>query len=112
MFPMGVGLVGLSVTHLLPFFPGWIYTFLEACAMLLSLFCYWRLCRYRPEVAMLLAVVPLFFAWRSLPSYFYCAAYPLFILMAAKKAQSDDRIAVQQSSTTSEPALALRVPVG
>ncbi|MBV9707728.1 MAG: hypothetical protein JO125_10005, partial [Chloroflexi bacterium] len=48
------------------------------------LFWYWRLCPRHPEAAMLLAVVPLFFAWRSLPSYFYCAAYPLFILMAAK----------------------------
>ena len=33
---------------------------------------------------MLLAVLPLFFAWRSLASYFYCVAYPMFILMAAK----------------------------
>lgn len=33
---------------------------------------------------MLLAVLPLFFAWRSLASYFYCAAFPLFILMAAR----------------------------
>ena len=33
---------------------------------------------------MLLAVLPLFFAWRSLGSYFYCVAYPMFILMAAK----------------------------
>jgi len=33
---------------------------------------------------MLLAVIPLFFAWRSLPSYFYCIAYPIFILMASQ----------------------------
>ncbi len=33
---------------------------------------------------MLLAIIPNFFAWRSLPSYFYCAAYPLFVLMAAR----------------------------
>ena len=32
---------------------------------------------------MLLAVLPLFLAWRSLPSYFYCAALPLLILQAA-----------------------------
>jgi uncharacterized membrane protein len=84
MFPMGVGLVGLSVTHLLPYLPTWIYTTLEGCAMLGSVVVYWRICRTRPEIAMLLAVLPLFFAWRSLPSYFYCAAFPLFVLMAAK----------------------------
>ena len=33
---------------------------------------------------MLLAVLPLFFAWRSLPSYFACAAFPMFILMASR----------------------------
>ena len=33
---------------------------------------------------MFLAVLPLFLAWRSLASYFYCAAFPLFVLMAAK----------------------------
>jgi uncharacterized membrane protein len=84
MFPMGAGLIGLSVTHLLPYFPGWVYTALEGCTMLGSVAVYWRVCRTYPETAMLLAVIPLFFAWRSLPSYFYCAAFPLFILMAAK----------------------------
>nr|MBA2284093.1 hypothetical protein [Ktedonobacteraceae bacterium] len=53
-------------------------------AMLASLAWYWRICRERPEAALLLAVVPLFLAWRSLPSYFYCVAYPMFILMAAR----------------------------
>ena len=84
MFPMGVGIVGLSVTHLIPYLPQHVYTALEAIAMLGSLAWYWRICRKHPEAVMLLAVIPLFFAWRSLPSYFYCAAFPLFILMAAK----------------------------
>ncbi len=84
MFPMGLGLVSLSVSHLLPFFPKWAYTGMEGVAMLGSLVWYWRICKKIPEAAMLLAVVPLFFAWRSLASYFYCAAYPMFILMAAK----------------------------
>lgn len=84
MFPMGVGIVNLSVAHLLPFFPKWVYSVLEAIAMLASLLWYWRICKKAPEAAMLLAVFPLFLAWRSLASYFYCAAFPLFVLMAAK----------------------------
>ncbi|HEY6407010.1 MAG TPA: hypothetical protein VIY29_06050, partial [Ktedonobacteraceae bacterium] len=84
MFPMGVGIVNLSVTHLFPFFPKWAYTAMEGAAMLASLVWYWRICKKIPEAAMLLAVLPLFFAWRSLPSYFYCAAYSLLILMAAR----------------------------
>ena len=84
MFPSGVGIIGLSSTPLLPFFPPWVYEVLECTAMLVALAWYWRLCKERPEAAMLLAVLPLFFAWRSLPSYFYCAAFPLFILFATK----------------------------
>lgn len=85
MFPMGVGLIDLSVTHLIPYLPSWAYTALEAGAMLCSVAWYWRICRKHPEAAMLLAVLPIFFAWRSLSSYFYCAAFPMFILMAARK---------------------------
>jgi len=84
MFPLGVGMINLSITHLLPFFPSWVYAGLEAGAMMVSLAWYWRISRERPEAAMLFAVVPLFFAWRSLPSYFYCAAYPIFILISNK----------------------------
>lgn len=81
MFPMGVGIVNLSVAHLLPYFPEQVYSSLEAIAMLAVFVWYWRICRSCPESAMLLAVIPLFFAWRSLPSYFYCTAFPLFILL-------------------------------
>lgn len=84
MFPLGVGLINLSATDLLPYFPQTVYTLLEGLAMLLMLVWYWHLCRKRPEAAMMLAVLPLFFAWRSLPSYFYCAAFPVFIMMTAK----------------------------
>ena len=87
MFPLGVGLVGLSTTHLIPYLPQSVYTALEGIAMLGSLAWYWRICRAHPEAALLLAVMPLFFAWRSLPSYFYCAAFPIFILMAARHNQ-------------------------
>jgi len=84
MFPLGAGLISLGTTPLLPIFAPWIYDVLEAMAMLLALAWYWRLCKVRPEAAMLLAVLPLFFAWRSLSSYFYGAAFSLFLLMAVK----------------------------
>jgi len=86
MFPMGVGLVALNLTPVLPLLPALVYTTLEALAMLFCIAWYWRICKSRPEAALLLAVLPLFFAWRSLPSYFYCAALPLFILQVASDA--------------------------
>ena len=84
MFPMGVGITSLSSTPLLPLFPQIVYDVLELGAMLIALAYYWRLCKKRPEAAMVLAIIPLFFAWRSLPSYFNFAALSLFILMAAR----------------------------
>lgn len=83
MFPDGVGIIGLS-TSLLPFFPQIVYNILELIAMLVVLLWYWRICKEHPEAAMVLAIIPLFFAWRSLSSYFYCAAFPLFMLMVIR----------------------------
>ena len=92
MFPLGVGLVNLSSAHLLPYLPNWLYLSLEASALVAMLVYYWRTCRTCPESVMLLAVLPLFLAWRSLPSYFSCTAFPLFVLMAARaKKQSESR---------------------
>jgi len=91
MFPQGVGIVGLSTTPLLPFLPQIAYNILELGVMLLALLWYWRLCKERPEAAMVLAIIPLFFAWRSLSSYFYCAALPLIVLMAARSLASKRR---------------------
>jgi len=84
MYPSGVGVVALGLTPIFPLLPADAYTALEALAMLFCIAWYWRICKSRPEAAMLLAVLPLFFAWRSLPSYFYCAALPLFILQVVR----------------------------
>ena len=102
MFPMGAGLISLSSTPLLPVFPQAVYDVLEVGAMLAAFLWYWRLCKKRPEAAMLLAVIPLFFAWRSLSSYFYCSAFPLFLLMAAK--------AIPGKGKLPEQALKVRSP--
>jgi hypothetical protein len=89
MFPLGVGFISLSTAHILPYFPSWVYALLEGCAMLGSLYWYWRHCLRHPEIAMLLAVFPLIFAWRSLLSYFNCITYPIFVLMVAKTRHTD-----------------------
>jgi hypothetical protein len=86
MFPMGVGIVGLVGSPFLhTYLPGTVYSVLEYGIFYpLCMAWYWRLCKSHPEAAMLLAVLPLFFAWRSLPSYFACAAFPMFILLSSR----------------------------
>jgi uncharacterized membrane protein len=95
MFPLGVGIVNLSSYHLLPYLPSWFYLSLEAGAMAVMLAYYWRICRACPEAAMLLATLPLFLAWRSLPSYFACTAFPIFVLMVARTKQKPKAARVQ-----------------
>src|SRR5450755_626544 len=109
MFPLGIGIINLSITHLLPFFPSWVYAALEGAAMVASLVCYWRVSRVRPEAALLFAVIPLLFAWRSLPSYFYCAAYPIFILMTSKGTPKWFPARVQAATKVSQPTRKLRL---
>jgi hypothetical protein len=88
MFPLGTGLIALSTGHLIPYLPEKIYQLLEYTAYVLALLYYWFHCRKAPEAAMLLAIVFLFFAWRSLPSYFYCSPFPLLALMLKKTLDS------------------------
>ncbi|MEO7003002.1 MAG: hypothetical protein ABI068_14395 [Ktedonobacterales bacterium] len=81
LFPEGVGLVGLSTGGALPFFSPMLYTALEVVTLLAAL---WAFIRWRPklrESALLLALLPLLFAFRSLPNYF--AVAPWLALYAA-----------------------------
>lgn len=107
MFPMGVGLVSLSTSHLLPYLPTWVYSALEFGGMFLTYGWYWRICRTRPEAAMLLAVLPLFLAWRSLASYFYCVAFPTFMLLSAQMKPATQHVfaylRTQQKNTSQLP---------
>lgn len=81
MFPLGNGLVSLSVSGLLPLAPSVVYTTLYGLAIVACIVWYWRFGRSMPEVALLLAVLPLFFAWRSLTTYFYFVALPAVVLL-------------------------------
>jgi hypothetical protein len=80
MFPRGAGLVFLSTNGGLPLLPSTAYLAMEALAMLVCLAIAWRTRRTSPEIGIALALVPLFFAWRSLFSYFFLI--PLFAFAA------------------------------
>ena len=76
MFPRGAGLVFLSTNGGLPLLPATAYLAMEGIAMLICLAIAWRARRSSPEIGIVLALIPLFFAWRSLFSYFFLV--PLF----------------------------------
>jgi uncharacterized membrane protein len=79
MFPLGVGAVTLVTVGLIQTTSPIPFGFLEI--FLLGLVCVWYYfyCRRLPAAGPILAVLPLFFAWRSLWPYFF---YIDFIVLA------------------------------
>lgn len=71
MFPLGVGIITLVTSGLVDIQSTIPFTIMEAAAGVLALVWYYRNCRKYPHVALVLAVLPIFFAWRSLWTYFY-----------------------------------------
>ncbi len=70
MFALGVGLVDLSIAKALPLFPAAVYLVLEVLAYAGVFAFYVRRWATAPALALLLPLIPMFFAWRSLHTYF------------------------------------------
>lgn len=102
MFPMGNGLIRLSLGGLLPLAPSVAYTGLEALAAILCVAWYWRHGHEQPEMGYLFAVLPLYFAWRSLTTYFYFIAVPAVVLLFAH-AHAVPKLAVAPSTPVRTP---------
>jgi hypothetical protein len=77
MFPKGAGLVAFSIAGILP--PNsLLFTLIEVGVLILALVWYYFNCHKYPQAGLLLAVLPLFFAWRSFSAYFYFASLLVF----------------------------------
>ena len=71
MFARGAGIIFLGTNGGLPLLPASVYLALEAACAIVCLVVAWRTRRTSPELGVVLALIPLFFAWRSLFSYFF-----------------------------------------
>lgn len=74
MFPFGVGIVAVVNSGLINIRSPLSFTVMEAIVFLGSGAWYIRNCARYPHAGPVLAVLPLFFAWRSLWSYFFYVA--------------------------------------
>ena len=90
MFPLGTGLVRLSLAGVAPLAPSGVYLALEALAILVCLFVYWRERRPAAGMGFVLPVLPLWFAWRSLTTYFYFVTLPALVLALPDDAHDED----------------------
>lgn len=83
MFPRGVGLVNLSLAGIVPEGSHLMYAVAEILVFGLCLVAYYLCCRRYPNAGLVLAVLPLFFAWRSYSAYLYPAAILVFAAVMA-----------------------------
>ena len=83
MFPRGAGVIFLGTNGGLPLLPSNAYLALEGLCALACVVIAWRSRRTSPELGVVLALMPLFFAWRSLFSYFF--VIPLFAAVAVAR---------------------------
>jgi hypothetical protein len=79
MFPLGVGFIALVTGGLINVQTSLPFTIMELAVLIGGAVWYFRNCRRYPETGLLLSVLPLFFAWRSLWTYFF---YVTIIILA------------------------------
>ena len=97
VFPSGIGLVALARAGVLPLFPSVVYSALELAALAALLLWHIRAKRVpRPELALILGLLPFLLAWHSATTYF--AAIPVLAAYAC--------IAAAKERASATPTLA------
>ena len=71
LFPLGVGIITLVTGGIVDIQSPLIFTILELVVFGVSIAWYFHYCRRYPSTGPILAILPLFFAWRSLWPYFF-----------------------------------------
>jgi uncharacterized membrane protein len=71
LFPSGVGIITLVMTGVLSIESSMPFFVAELVVGVLALIWYYRNCLKLPHAGLVAAVFPLFFAWRSMWSYFF-----------------------------------------
>src|SRR5260370_29404933 len=104
MFALGVGLVVLSIAKVLPLWAAATYLKLELAAYALAFGFYTRCWRKMPALALLLPLIPMALAWRSLHTYF------MFLPMLATAALADQSRRAPAASTADPTPGAAEAP--
>jgi hypothetical protein len=93
MFPLGVGFISLVTSGLINIQASLPFTIIEVLVLIIGAVWYFRNCRRYPEAGLLLSVLPLFFAWRSLWTYFFYIAIIILARMLIKEPQDSHELA-------------------
>jgi Glycosyltransferase family 87 len=88
MFPLGVGFVSLITGGFINIQTSLPFSIAEILVLIGAALWYVRYCRRYPDAGPILAILPLFFAWRSLWTYFY---YVAIIVLARMLIQDENK---------------------
>ena len=92
MFPLGVGLVNIATSGLVDIKNPLPFTALEILVFIGSIIWYIRNCARCPLAGILISVLPLFFAWRSLWSYFFYVQMIMLACMLLESGTDSDSV--------------------
>jgi len=96
LFPSGVGVVSLVLAGVWNIQSSLVFTVMEGLVFVLGIAWYFRYCRQYPAMGPVLAILPLFFAWRSLWPYFFYADLIIiaFIIINEYQAEAPRQVVV------------------
>jgi hypothetical protein len=98
MFPIGVGAVTLTTSGLFNIQSELPFTIMEAISGIICFLWYLKYHRKYPNAGIILGTVPLFFAWRSLWSYFfYIGLILLATVLTTENTEPQETVIVKQS---------------
>ncbi len=89
MFPLGVGAISLITSGLVDVEMALPFAIAEVVVLIGAALWYWRYGKKYPDIGPVLAIMPLFFAWRSLWTYFY---YIAIIVLARMLIKDDGKV--------------------
>jgi uncharacterized membrane protein len=70
LFPFGIGIVSFVTAGFIEIQSPVVFAVMEITILVCAVIWYFYYCPRYPYTGLILAVIPLFFAWRSLPAYF------------------------------------------
>ena len=97
LFPQGMGVIALSLGHLLPYGPPVLYALVEVVVLGVAVAAAIRWRRHVGAGVLVLALIPLYFAFRSIPSYFAFAPWLALYAVGCRALCSDRAAAITKS---------------
>jgi hypothetical protein len=89
MFPLGVGAISLITSGIVQVQMALPFAITEVVVLVAAALWYWRYCKKYPDIGPVLAILPLFFAWRSLWTYFF---YITIIVLARMLIRDESKV--------------------